>query len=412
MRIKEKSLLLVLISALFIYNTCTFIRLQYSFYLATFLYVIVFLWALQAGWLKKTFFLHSSIIKWFVLLTCFSSLIYVHGGSYQWTTFFGSYIQILFWILAFEIVAKNFSEQEIKHYLNIHILLMIFWSFATIRALAMYPMASRAMYGHAAEISDTSFLHSMGCGGYGFIYGLVFISMALFHKLLKQWNNISQKKFLLLVPIVIFGYTIIKGAFTTALIMLILSAILLLFYARTEKHGIGILLLFATATFIFGFYSEFIDLIYAIGELFGINLFMNKMEMINQALNAEDIERLSRFQNYYASWLGFIANPIVGSSGAGGDSQILVHLSYMGLGGLTYIGFLHSAFTVMKNYIDKQFVNIIEILTVFLALFNTFKDMTSISVVFFLTPCLMLADKKSEVANAAKDEVINESVSN
>lgn len=408
MRIKEKSLLLILISALFVYSTCTFIRLQYNFYLAFFLYVVIFLWALQEGWLKQAFFLHSSLIKWFVVLTCFSSLIYIHGGAYQWTTFFGSYIQVLFWILAFEIVAKNFSEQERAPYLNMHILLMIFWSFATIRALTMYPMAARAMYGHAAEISDTSFLHSMGCGGYGFIYGLVFISMALLHKLLKQWNNIIQKNFLLFVPIVIFGYTIIRAAFTTALVMFTSSIVLILFYVRTKKNSTGVLVLFVISMIILVFYREFINLIYMIGELFGINLFMHKMNLISSALNAEDLEQLARFENYYLSFRSFLSHPIAGSSEAGIDSQILIQLAYMGIGGLTYVGFIHSAFTIMRNYVDRQFVNIIEILTVFLALVNTFNDMTSISAVFFLTPCLVLGNNQ-EISK--KDEVINESIS-
>ena len=135
---------------------------------------------------------------------------------------------------------------------------------------------------------------------------------------------------------------------------------------------------------------------------------MNKMDLISRALNAEDIERLSRFQTYNASWSGFLSNPIIGSSDAGGDSQILVQLAYMGIGGLTYIGFLHSAFAVMRNYINRQFVNIVEILTIFLTLFNTFNDMTSISAVFFLTPCLVLGNDQGI---SKKDEVINESIS-
>lgn len=409
MRIKEKSLLLVLISALFVYSTCTFIRLQYNFYLAFLLYAVVFLLAWQNGLLKKSFFFHSSIIKWFVVLTCFSSLLYIHGGAYQWTTFFGSYIQVLFWILAFEIVAKNFSEREISPYFNIHILLIIFWSFATIRALAMYPMAARAMYGHTSEILDTSFLHFIGCGGYGFIYGLVFISIALCRKLLFKREIFSRRNILYLIPIIIYGYTIIKAAFTTALIMLLLSVLLLFFYARTERNSTGTLVLFAIIVMILGFYRDFMNLIYLIGESFGINTFMYKIDSITRALNAEDMEQLARFQNYDASWQSFLANPIIGSSEAGIDSQILVQLAYMGLGGLTYVGFIHSAFTIMRNYVDRQFVNIVEILTIFLTLFNTFNDMTSISVVFFLTPCLMLG-KKSEITK--KYEAADEGISN
>lgn len=406
MKVRVSSLILLIISALFVYSTCTFIRLQYSFYLAAFMYVVVFLWALQSGLLIGSDFLHSPLLKWFFIVLLFSILLYLHGGSYQWVTFFAGYLHIVFWTLCFEIVALNFEDGERGAHLIIHILLMAFWSFATVRAINMYPLASRAMYGNTSMAMDTSFLHSIGCGGYGFIYGLVFISIALFCKLFRR-EKLGQRRILYIVPIVIFGYTIIKAGFTTAIIMLLLSALLLFFYARTEKSSSGMLAIFIILIFVLAFYQYFMNLIYIIGDAFGVDIFTEKIGKISSALNASNILQLSRFNYFYKSWTSFLAHPIFGSSEAGIDSQILVQLAYMGIGGISYVGLLHSAFSVMRRYIHKQYINMLEILTLFLTLFNTFNDMTSISVVFFLTPCLMLKGNVNQKTDTT-DEGIEE----
>lgn len=399
MDIRLSSLILKLILILFIYSTSTFLRLQYIFYVAVLLYLVITFAALYEEHIYLYELIHSPLSIFFALISLFSILLFIHGGKDQWLSFFAGYLHVYFWTLFFVIFARIPLQKEKEIHTAINIALMVVWSLATIRAVSQFPDASRAMYGNLAMVEslglDLNYLNRIGCGGYGFVYGLVFIIFALICQIrsgdtILLAGNTVKKTWINMILIVIFAFTIIKAAFTTALAMLFFAILLLIYFEITKESKSKILSLLIMLTVCFILYKEGLNIIFWIGETFGVDIFVEKMAKMTDAMGSSDMLQIDRFENYYLSWNAFKAHPLFGSAEAAIDSQILVQLAYMGIGALSYVGLLHSAFSVMRKYIPGFYITIIEILTMFLALFNTFTDMTSISIVFFFTPVLLL----------------------
>ncbi len=405
---KNGSIILLLeITLIFIYSTCTYLRLQYSFYAAAFGYLLIIVQAVLFGHTKGTHFFNSTFTIVFFLTLFVSVLCFIHGGTFIWVTLVASYLHIYFWTFAFNVLAENYSKKTVHWFCAANLLLFALWSIATIRAISINPLAARGLYGNSASEFDYKYYHSIGCGGYGFIYGLLFTSGSLVTELTKRKG---LKNLIVLLPlIVLFFITIIKSSFTMALMVVGLYFLLNFFYPKNETNALRkILAIIIILVVLLISYRLLLIGLNTLGEMTEQKIFLEKYDRLSNSLETGDILSLSRLNYYNESLKSFRANVLWGSTTIGLDSQIFIHLAYAGMFGFCYVIFLHQAFNTMRRHLENSIVDIFEILVIFLNTFNTMTDMTSISIYFFLVPAILLYQFPKK---AFPDYTENESVS-
>lgn len=384
-KIKVRTIYLWLLSVLFIYSTSTFLRLSYNFYVAVFGYIsfILMTWASGFRW----HFFSSKLLVGFLAAFISSLMFFVNGAGDVWTVYVSGEIHIFFWGHAFAFLADHYPQNTIKRFLWFHLLVLLISMVATLHALELYPLAARAMYGHADGIKDANFLHKIGCGGFGFVYGFVCLAIGLVAAIRKKDTKTSKIGFIAFFILTVC--LIIKSNFTMALLFFFLTMGLCVLYAEKKENAVGTALVLILFTLGFIFQEEIVLLLKRIGEYMRMDMLVDKMTKIEHAQKTDNWMSLKRFQVYNVSVQGFLSNPIFGSGYASEDSQILTMLSYIGIFGLSYIYLLWAACDLFAKYVNKIYMKVFFILIIIISTLNMFTDMTLMSMVFFLTPALL-----------------------
>ncbi len=392
--IKKSSVFLFLLGALFIYNTSTFLRLKFNFYLDIVLYVAFVILTMSHGYSWRLF--TSPVTIWFILSIATVPLFLMNGVEGVWMTYLAGYIHIFFWTAVAVFLMDNYSVTEIKKYVGIQTILLGVCEIATIRALSLYPLAARGMYGHADGISSTDFLHKMGCGGFGFIYGMVFLSLGYVSVLSNRIQTKKYKSFVI-VALALALYTILHAGFSTAIILTAAGFACCFLYANNNKRW-GLILTVLASMLIIVYARDIVSMVQMLMSELGVDIVSEKMGKILYALDTENIMSLTRFQVFSISVNGFLRNPIWGSGIAGTDSQLLDIFSYIGMFGVTYVGLLFSAFSELKRRALPRYIVTIQTVAILLATLNPFNDMTLMSMVFGFAPLIVFTaqNKNSE----------------
>lgn len=383
--VRISDLFLVFLGILFVYNTSTFIRLEFSFYLDVILYALFVMLTVSQGYSWRAF--KRPVIIWFILSVATVLLFRANGVESVWMTYLSGYIHIMFWTAAAIFLMDNYTIADIKKYVVIHTILLGICELATIRALNLYPLAARGMYGHADGIISTDSLHKMGCGGFGFIYGLIFMSQG-FIAVLSSGNQSKEYKCFAIVALILALYTVLHAGFSTAIILALAGIACSIFYANNNNKW-GLVLTIFVSLLVVVYAKEIVSAAQFLTEKLGIDIVSEKMGKILYALNTENIMSLTRFQVFSISVNGFLRNPIWGSGFAGTDSQLLDIFSYIGIFGVAYVGLLLSAFSELKRHALPRYIGTIQTVAILLATLNPFNDMTLMSVVFGFTPLVI-----------------------
>lgn len=384
-KISSSTVVLFALSAIFVYSTSTFLRMQYNFYLAVGLYTGFIFITHSMGYKWKT--LSSPLTIWFFFCLMISLLLLHSTSRNIWVVHLSGYIHIYFWVGAFCFLADNFSLPILRKFIASNLFLLYICVIATIRALDLYPLAARGMYGVAEGIENTDHLHKMGCGGFGFVYSFVYVTIGFMSAIMNKQLNPKERKWSIILLLCIM-YMIMQAGFTMAILFSVFAIICCLFYVK-NKRGDGILWLFILLMVIVVFHRNIIEEVQKFADLFGVAIVSEKMDNIMHALDSKDLMELSRFQVYSVSVEGFLANPIFGSGYSKGDSQILSLFSFIGFSGVIYIGLLHCSFQTIKSYTNRRYMNVMEAIAICLAVLNPFNDMTLMSMVFMFAPLIL-----------------------
>lgn len=397
-KIKISSLMLILLSLIFIYASSTYLRSYYSFYIAVASYVGFYLISVCLGQKWRP----GNTCIW-VLLALLACPVYaVSSASEVLTTYLSGIIYLLFWHSAFVYLADNYDRKTIKRFTIINLCILIPSILSTIRVLEVYPLAARAINGAAEGVTaaDIAVYTDMGCGGFGFIYGAVFMSLGLAAVFRAQNVTMKTRIFAILMFILVFNM-ILSAEFTTALL---LSFTMLLFalIMNSKNLRMNVILVGLICLLVAIFSQQILEGIKSIAESFNISYLENKMDMLIKASSSESIDNLSRTQRYMESLNGFASNPLFGTGKSGGHSQILDTFSAVGVFALPYLMLLFSMFKNLKKYIDKKYSFILAVGIIILETLNPFVDSTIISMSFMLTPALLYAFVPS--SNTSEEE--------
>lgn len=394
--IKKDSILLLMLSGIFIYNTSTYLRSSYNFYLNVGMYV---LFILLTAHKNLTFMeLFDQVFRWFVACLIVSGIYLIHSVDISiWMTFVAGVIHIFFWSYASRYTMRNFEVGTVRRLISFNILTLIPCCLTTINVLNDYPLAARAMYGYADGINDNTFLFERGCGGFGFVYGIAFVAIALL-ALFKKNKKSTLSTMTIVLTELLFMYLVIEAGFSTALVFLLLGCCLMLIEDRLKSNKSMMMLICFLAIISIVFAKEILDLVFQLASVFGVEIVTDKMTMISGAVESGDLSSLARFQVYMKSIKGFISSPIFGSGTAGVDSQILSMFSYIGMFGMAYVVYVIKCFNRFADYVHENAIKIIELLAFVLAILNPFSDMTLMAMVFWAVPCILYLCQ-SEVQN-------------
>jgi len=381
---KQAFPILALLSVIFIYTSSTFLRSQYNFYLAFAAYVGFF--CITACLRHKWRFNKTYVWAALATLACF--VYYFGGAADKITTYLSGIIYITFWFNVFGYLSDNYDRKTIACFAVINIVILLTNILTTIDVLQVYPLAARAINGKAEGITDqdVAMYTDMGCGGFGFIYGSVFLSLGLSAAFRSKQISVKMRLFSIAVYVLIF-YMILVAEFTTALL---LTIIMLLFsiVMKSKRLHINVVIVGLISLIIVWFHKDMLDLVKSVAERFNVEYVVNKMDMLISASNNDSVGNLSRTQRYMESINGFLQNPLIGSGTAGNHSQIIDTFSAIGLFALPYVFLLFSVFSCMKKYIDVKYVLVFSIGVLILAILNPFVDSTVISLTFMLVPTL------------------------
>ena len=388
MTIRVNSLFLIVLALLFVYSSFTYLRSSYSFFVAIGGYVSF--WIIT-NLNRQKWPIRSSISFWTILALAGSFLYVLNGASERLTTYISGILYIFFWFNAFLYLVNNYSRKETIFFSSFCLISILICVISTIRVLRDYPLAARAMNGLADGITvyDTTVFQRLGCGGYGFIYGCVFIGLALLCGIKSKLDD-KRQRIILIVLYLIFAYLIVQSLFTTAfLLMLICIALSMLIDSR--RYILSIIIVCIAGLVLLTTYQDLLSGLANIASDLGATFISDKLNMLRSSVGSNDVESLARAQRYMTSINGFLSNPITGSGISGGHSQILDTLSVIGLLGVSYIALLLSIFKEMRKYIDDKYVTIFGIIVMFLGLFNPFVDSTILSITFMLVPALLFS---------------------
>lgn len=214
---------------------------------------------------------------------------------------------------------------------------------------------------------------SKNIGGYGFVYYLLLLIPILVKKICEKYSLLD------LIVLICSIFCVIRSEYTTALLIMFITGICLLFVISKSKFvKIGAV--------IFGIVCIFFlkDILIFAGSLVGDSFFVE--QRINMLLDygetgSTDGDMAERQDLYMLSFMSFLTNPVFGSffnSGQhiGGHSEILDFLGHSGLIGVGVITLIYKKLKYNTpvgfiNYRDP-FVGVTVLVALFIAATNTF----------------------------------------
>ena len=383
--VKYSSLMLIFLSAIFLYSSSTFLRTRYSFYIAVAAYAVFYVFSRAMGqkWhITRTY-------AWAGFAALASVMYFFAGAGDRVTTYLSGIIYVFFWATTAQYLMDNYERKTILRFGIVNLVLLLVSVVVTISVLTEYPLAARAINGMAEEITqaDVRMYTSMGCGSFGFIYGFTVFSMALVSAMKAKGNSWKMRTFVIITYLLVF-YMIFLAEFTMAL--LITTIVFLLCITAGNKNGLlTYTLIAAFAVLALVFSEDLIRFLYSVAQKLDITYLETKMGMILEASTRQDADSLKRVRTYMESINGFLSSPLYGSGTSGLHSQILDTFSTIGLFAIPYVGMLVSIFKSFAKRIDRIHTVVFTGTVFILATLNPFVDSTVVSIVFMLTPTLL-----------------------
>ncbi len=221
--------------------------------------------------------------------------------------------------------------------------ILLVGSIQTILGLKEYPLASRELAtGNAQNIE---IYNSIGIGGFGYIYSVVFIiPLCLF--LLKNVKRM-KKKYLIIIYLLLFItliFMVIQASYALALIFTI-AGIILTTIIRGKKSLVFWITL--TALLIIIIPKEVIGYLLASAAILfqnNITIYSKLMDLSSSFIGLDSgTQTFYRFNLYYSSFKTFTENPLFGIYGPFGDpinSEVGGHSGWIDL--LAYYGIFGS----------------------------------------------------------------------
>lgn len=369
--------------ALALFHISTFFQVYYTFYatcgiaLAIFLFFIIFN------------FRHLNFMDVPLLLVMISSAVIISMGAIlkdkSLTEMFGKYFPYILWPLLYRLTRGNVNRKLKAALTVIFIAFFAVSVILTLTTLSVDSNASRLLAGKATE-SERAAYYAKGVGGYGFVFGSVFISYAL----VKFGRRINFKpgKIAIIALLAVIAVMVILASYTTAIILFFILVFVSAFTSAKKHNWIGFVLLFAGALLVILFRNSIFEMFAQLGKSLELPYVENRFTQLLQASDEGSVEGLRRYTLYKESLDAFFSQPLTGATEVGGHSEIF---DLLGMYGVFAIPFIVSQ-ALMFRQIAKDFVFKVEIVYwIFFAymFIDTVDSIVTIPIVYYIIPFIL-----------------------
>jgi len=294
-----------------------------------------------------------SVYCWLILYATFYFTGYMTGAGIN---VLFNYVRIGFSLLFFNYYLETDDMKSVKRLTVFAIACIVFSSITTLRGLALDPMAARLLSTGKEELMQG--LTGMVIGSFGFIYGLVFVVVAILG--LIKAGLPAKRRIIFTALVALFIYTIFAAAFMWALLILVVSVTLMLLNIKKTLHLLAaalviLMLLFALSPVVSSVLNFLGDIVEH--EVLSVRLhelaIMSRDFSVNETVSVE-----GRLGLMALSIRAFLSNPILGVGGVyglgGGYDVIGRHAAF--LDELAKYGILGAGFLFVALYSNARFV--------------------------------------------------------
>ncbi|MBQ8351564.1 MAG: O-antigen ligase family protein [Clostridia bacterium] len=382
--IKTDYLIIFFSFVLCVFHTFTFFQAYYSFIvtLATFL-VILLLHLYKSGWRIK---ISSKIGRRLLFLYTGIFLVVFIGVALKGNPIIsalGAYLPLAMWPTLYVIVAPILKGKLKKRYVLAFFCFFAVSVIATLSVVIVDNGAARELAGAASDEVRNEY-YKAGVGGYGFVYGSVFLVYTLLLYGHRQHNR--TMKVLLLLLTILTCVMIVFASYTTAL-LLMLIVLLLSLYARTNSRKATVIFAFLIAAIVL-LINPILNGIYEIAQNMDLYWISKRIGQLINAETSGNVEGLTRVQLYMRSMNSFLENPIFGAGEVGGHSMFFDTLGNYGLFGLILLVSICTWLGVMMKETKKR-EGLAYILVIALLVVNTIDQIVFIPLMLFVVPLIM-----------------------
>ena len=369
--------------ALALFHISTFFQVYYTFYatcgiaLAIFLFFIIFN------------FRHLNFMDVPLLLVMISSAVIISMGAIlkdkSLTEMFGKYFPYILWPLLYRLTRGNVNRKLKAALTVIFIAFFAVSVILTLTTLSVDSNASRLLAGKATE-SERAAYYAKGVGGYGFVFGSVFISYAL----VKFGRRINFKpgKIAIIALLAVIAVMVILASYTTAIILFFILVFVSAFTSAKKHNWIGFVLLFAGALLVILVRNSIFEMFAQLGKSLELPYVENRFTQLLQASDEGSVEGLRRYTLYKESLDAFFSQPLTGATEVGGHSEIF---DLLGMYGVFAIPFIVSQALMFRQMAKDSVFKVEIVYWIFFAymFIDTVDSIVTIPIVYYIIPFIL-----------------------
>lgn len=369
--------------ALALFHISTFFQEYYTFYatcgiaLAIFLFFIIFN------------FRHLNFMDVPLLLVMISSAVIISMGAIlkdkSLTEMFGKYFPYILWPLLYRLTRDNVNRKLKAALTIIFIAFFAVSVILTLTTLSFDSNASRLLAGKATE-SERAAYYAKGVGGYGFVFGSVFISYAL----VKFGRRINFKpgKIAIIALLAVIAVMVILASYTTAIILFFILLFVSAFTSAKKHNWIGFVLLFAGALLVILFRNSIFEMFAQLGKNLELPYVENRFTQLLRASDEGSVEGLRRYTLYKESLDAFFSQPLTGAAKVGGHSEIF---DLLGMYGVLAIPFIVSQALMFRQMAKDSVFKVEIVYWIFFAymFIDTVDSIVTIPIIYYILPFIL-----------------------
>ena len=328
------NLIVMLVFGLLVFHTFTYLQNYYNYITTLVVFALVVLLSLhKAGWVVRIKGYNSVIFLYVMTAALILMGIAIRKKDIVYMA--GSYLPYVIWPTLFFMVEPLMTPRAKRTFLLLFIGFFAVSVGATLSVLVTDNNAARLLAGVAKGAVREAY-YSRGVGGYGFVYGCVFMLYGLIIWLSKEKNKALKACLFLLITVMLV--MIVYSSYTIALLLSIIVFVLSI-YTKSKRKDATVIFVLVMLSLVF-LMVPVLNLIHNIAENLELEWIVKR---ISQLLNAEEtgaFADLKRMQLYKTSLETFASNIFLGGTHIGGHSMVFDHMAVYGLiGGVFCISF-------------------------------------------------------------------------
>lgn len=374
-----------------LFHIGTFMQKYYSFYITCIAAVVITMFYFIFN------FKHPDIFDAPFLLLCLSAFIIIALGMLlkeeSFTEAAGKRLPYVLWPLLYRF-SRNKTDRKLRVFLIVLFSVVLAVSvILTLVTLVNDSNAARLLAGKATETERAEY-YAKGVGGYGFVFGTVFVAYAL----LKFGRTINFKagKIAIIVFIALIGIMTVFASYTTAIILFFVLVFVAAFTSAKKHNWVGFVLLFVGSVLVIVFRNTIFEAFAQLGKTLELPYVENRFTQLLDASSEGSVEGLRRYTLYKKSLDTFFSNILTGGTEIGKHSEIF---DLMGTYGIFSIPFIVSQVLIFRQLSKDSAYRAESVYWIFFAymFIDTVDSIVTVPMIYFVLPFILAyTDKEKE----------------